>query len=916
MTRAIREHLRDFVAIGALIVVGLVTTGVILASQTTLIPSWIPILGEDTFEVKAEFSSAQAVTPGQGQTVTIAGINVGQVSAAELESGRAIVTMQIEPKYASLIHPDASLLLRPRTGLQDMTIELDPGAGDQEVQEGSTLPLASSQPNVQPDQILATLDGDTRSFLQLLLQAAGEGLHNNGRKLAAGLKRFEPFARDLARINGALEGRRQNIKRVITNFGLLSQELGRRDTELAGFVRSSNDVLAAFARQESSLRATIRELPGTLSETQRALVSGDRFARQLGPGSRALIPAAQALGPALRETRPLFRNTVGPIRDQIRPFTRAVQKPLKHLKQLGKPLANTSTELTKSFSELNRFVNALAYNPPGAADEGNLFWASWLNHNTNALFFTQGTGGPLRHGMVLLSCLTSILADSVTPFDMDLATLSQLSRVPTTTEITNAGGCMLVETRPPTITRILVAIGFALSCFALALFLWITFGGPIPLKAEGYRFTVPFNEATQLAQESDVRISGVSVGKVKSIELNDEGLADATIELDSDYAPIPADTRAMLRTKTLLGETFVELTPGDAQGPTLEEGGRLPKAQVADSVQLDEIFRTFDDRTRDAFQVWMQGTDKALRGRGPDLSAAIAELGPFAEETNRLLRVLDSQRLAVRQLVHDGGDVFQALSERQGQLRGLIQNSETVFTTTARRNQELADLFRILPTFQRESRATLTRLNSFARNTDPLVQQLRPAARELSPTLVAAQKAAPDLKAFFEGLRGTINASDTGFPALRRLLSDDLTPLLARLGGSVGGQEPYLAHLNSIIEALGMYKHEITAFLGNSAAAVQYGQGADELMGKRHQDAAHDEPAEPREPGHFPGAGDLQPRQPLLQAARLQPAGERPSGLRQHALRRRDHGHAAAPRPGGQRPQLPAVHHRPLPGRR
>jgi virulence factor Mce-like protein len=380
-----------------------------------------------------------------------------------------------------------------------------------------------------------------------------------------------------------------------------------------------------------------------------------------------------------------------------------------------------------------------------------------------------------------------------------------------------------VETRPPTITRVLVAIGFALSCFALALFLWITFGGPLPLKPEGYRFTVPFNEATQLAEESDVRISGVPVGKVKAVELGDDGLAHATIQLDSRYAPIPVDTRAMLRTKTLLGETYVELTPGDEQGPTLEEGGDLPKAQVANSVQLDEIWRTFNARTRDAFRVWMQGTAKAVHGRGPDLSAAIAELAPFAEETNRLLRVLDSQDQAVRQLVHNGGTVFQALSERQGQLSGLIQHSQDVFSTTARRNQDLEELFKILPTFQRESRATLARLNRFADTADPLVQQLQPAAKELSPTLVAAQKAAPDLKAFFEGLRGTINASDSGFPALQRLISDDFTPLLARLGGSVGGQDPYLAHLNSIVQVLKMYKHEITAFLGNVAATTQFG---------------------------------------------------------------------------------------------
>ena len=388
-----------------------------------------------------------------------------------------------------------------------------------------------------------------------------------------------------------------------------------------------------------------------------------------------------------------------------------------------------------------------------------------------------------------------------------------------------------METRPPTITRILVAIGFALSCFALALFLWIAFGGPLPLKPEGYRFTVPFKEATQLAQESDVRISGVSVGKVKSITLADDGLADATIEMDSRYAPVPDDTRAILRQKTLLGETYVELTPGTRDGPTLPEGGTLPEAQVSQAVQLDEIFRTFDARTRQAFRVWMQGTAAAVNHRGPDLSAAIAELGPFAEQTNRVLAVLDTQHRAVRGLIRNTGDVFHALSERKDQLRGLIENSNAVFQTTARRNADLEQIFEILPTFQRESRATLERLNTFAANTDPLVRQLQPAAKELSPTLIAAGKAAPDLQRFFAGLRGTIKHSDTGFPALRRLLSDDFTPLLSRLGSSVGGQDPYLAHLNSIVDVIRMYKHETAAFFANAAAATNNAQPAPDGSG-------------------------------------------------------------------------------------
>jgi phospholipid/cholesterol/gamma-HCH transport system substrate-binding protein len=434
MKRAIREHLRDFVAIAVLILLAIVTTGIILVKQSANFPSWLPILGTSHFELKAEFTTAQAITPGQGQSVTIAGIKVGDISGVDLENGNAVVTMRIDPDDASLIHKNASLLLRPRTGLQDMTIEIDPGSGPP-VPDGGTVPLANTQPNVQPDQFLASLDGDTRSYLQLLLEAAGKGLGGKGRQLAAGLKRFEPTARDLARINGALAKRRQNIRRAITNFGIVSEELGRRDTQLAGFVRNSNDALAAFAHQEASLRGTLQELPGTLRETRSAFHVGDRFAKVLKPASRRLIPAAKALAPALRETRPLFRNTVDPIHHQIRPFARAVQTPLKHVKQGAQPLANTTTDLAKGFGDLNRLFNAVAYNPAGSAQEGYLFWLSWLNHDTNALFFTQDAGGPLRHGLVLTSCDTAGAAKIAGLGDTFLNTLRQLSAVPTPTQI-------------------------------------------------------------------------------------------------------------------------------------------------------------------------------------------------------------------------------------------------------------------------------------------------------------------------------------------------------------------------------------------------------------------------------------------------------------------------------------------------
>jgi phospholipid/cholesterol/gamma-HCH transport system substrate-binding protein len=371
-----------------------------------------------------------------------------------------------------------------------------------------------------------------------------------------------------------------------------------------------------------------------------------------------------------------------------------------------------------------------------------------------------------------------------------------------------------VQKQAPTLGRLLVMVGFALSCFGLLLFLWLAFGGPIPLKPKGYRFHASFGEATQLAKEADVRISGVSVGKVKDIQ-NDKktGRSDTTIELDEGYAPLPKDTRAILRQKTLLGETYVELSPGDKAHGTIPEDGKLAATQVSPTVELDEIFRAFDAKTREAFRVWMQQQAEGIKGRGRDINDALGNLAPFAEDTSRLLRILNSQEGAVRQLVANTGNVFDALSERRGQLGGLIRNSNRVFEATASRDQELEGTFKALPTFERESRLTVRRLTAFAHTTNPLVTQLRPAARQLSPTLQQLSALAPDAKALFRDIDPLVTASKTGLPATQRFL-DDLHPLLADF-------DPVLRQVNPILSFIGNYKSELTAFFANTVAATQ-----------------------------------------------------------------------------------------------
>jgi phospholipid/cholesterol/gamma-HCH transport system substrate-binding protein len=371
-----------------------------------------------------------------------------------------------------------------------------------------------------------------------------------------------------------------------------------------------------------------------------------------------------------------------------------------------------------------------------------------------------------------------------------------------------------MQKQAPTLGRILIMATFTLSCFGLLLYLWSAFGGPVPLKPRGYQFKASFNEATQLAQEADVRISGVTVGKVKKIELGDDGRTEATIEMDQKYAPVRSDSRGILRQKTLLGETYVEMTPGTRGAPLLPEGGKLETKNIESTVELDEIFRSFDPKTRKAFQVWQQEVAVGIAERGGAFSDALGQLEPFAVDTNEVLETLNSQARAVKQLVRDTGAFFEALTENDGQLAELIKNSNAVWGTTAQRDQEIRETFIALPTFIDESNKSLRKLEAYAKNTNPLITQLHPWARAASDTLVDVKALAPDFNRFMQGLGPAVTASKRGFPAGTRFI-DGIRPLLGQL-------DPFLRNLNPFFRHLSLYRRELTAFFGNITAALGY----------------------------------------------------------------------------------------------
>ncbi len=349
----------------------------------------------------------------------------------------------------------------------------------------------------------------------------------------------------------------------------------------------------------------------------------------------------------------------------------------------------------------------------------------------------------------------------------------------------------------PSLPKILIMVAFTMSCFGLLLLLWIAFGGAVPLKPEGFRFRTAFPEATTLSLEADVRLAGVNIGKVKKLELS-QGVPRTLVELeiDDEYAPIPTDTRAILRQKTLLGETFVELSPGSVSAPKLPENAQIAQGNVEDTVELDEILRIFDNPTKQGFATWVSELRKASEGKGGEnFNEALGNLPAFARDGADVLEVLDQQEAVLTEWISNTGPVFDALNRRDGELADLVVNQSRFFSATQARDDELAETIKVFPDFLDQTRLTQARLADFSENTRPLIRDLRPVADDLGPTVRDLGNLGPDLKNFFEDLDPLIEESRVTLPQGARFLRG-LGPVLEAAHVFLPEFNPALAYLN------------------------------------------------------------------------------------------------------------------------
>ena len=404
--RRLRAQARAAAALIGLAVIGLGSAAYIVAHQRLR----LPFVDETPFQMQAELATAQAVTPGQGQTVRVAGVQIGEIAKVRLRQGRAIVSMDIQPEYRGLIRRDASALLRPKTGLKDMFLELDPGRGPR-APAGWTMPIENTAPDVNLDEILAMLDRDTRDYLRLLVDGAGRGLRGRGGDLREVYRMFEPTHRDLARVNSAVATRRASLRRLINSLERLGSELGRREDDLAELVDGAARVFRSYAAEDTNITRAVEVLPDALRETTDALGRVERYAQTLGPTAERLRPVARELGDSNRALQALATEATPILRTRIRPFVRESRPLARDLRPAATNLSQSTPNLTRTFKVLNHVLDLVAYNPNGregpdkaGREEGYLFWIGWVTHLSANVFATADAHGSFRPSLLTAEC--------------------------------------------------------------------------------------------------------------------------------------------------------------------------------------------------------------------------------------------------------------------------------------------------------------------------------------------------------------------------------------------------------------------------------------------------------------------------------------------------------------------------------
>lgn len=406
MKRVLERYGVPFAAIIVIVVIGMTAAIGILSNQRFYLPKWVPFLGSDLVEYTIDFSSTKSVVPGQGQTVAISGVTVGDISDVKLVNRRGRVTVKIQRQYAKRIHTDATAALRPRTLLNDMIIELDPGTkGAPVLKPGGNIPAERTMTQVEFDELLSEFDADTRQYLAILLQQGAKGLAGDGgRDFGRLLRGIEPTTVYTAKIAKALRVREAQIARTVTNLRTVMTELGKNQEALGTFVSASADAFDAIGDSQADLRGVVEKSPEALDKTQRLLDQTGRLSEHVGRAARRLERPTRNLDAGFKQLIAFMDEATPVLRDSARPFAREAQAPLGKLKPAVDDIAASAKNTSTGTEVLRQLFDGLAYKPADGKNLSALTLAGWIGHAGMSITSMQDAAGAMSRAVLLTDC--------------------------------------------------------------------------------------------------------------------------------------------------------------------------------------------------------------------------------------------------------------------------------------------------------------------------------------------------------------------------------------------------------------------------------------------------------------------------------------------------------------------------------
>ncbi|WP_224401146.1 MlaD family protein [Pseudonocardia sp. ICBG1034] len=360
--------------------------------------------------------------------------------------------------------------------------------------------------------------------------------------------------------------------------------------------------------------------------------------------------------------------------------------------------------------------------------------------------------------------------------------------------------------------RLLVLAGFAAACAALFGYLWVNSGGRIPLVSQvGYRVSLEVPAVSNLVYDSDVMVAGVNVGKIVDIEAVGD-MASVEVEMHDNF-PLHEGVSAEIRNKTLIQESYLDFT--DGTGGEIPDGTKLPPGTGKPGVELDDVYRSLDQPTRDSIGQIVRSSGLATNDSAAALTDAVAGLGKVGREGGTVTDALAAQSEDLKTLTGQTATLLAALDTRDGQIAQLVSDSQAVFSATAENDKKLTETMQTLPPLLDSVRGASDDLTTLSGALAPVARDLDTAAPDLSAALTQLPGTSTDLRGMLPSLQGVVDRAPdtlTRVPAV----ADDASSLVGTLNVAMSDVNPMLAYLQP-------YDRDVAAFFTNFGQALNRG---------------------------------------------------------------------------------------------